>query len=236
MSFSSGQLLLDFPPDDLSTFDDFIPSDANRVALEAVRAVRAQEAASLTLWGEAGCGKSHLLRAAVQREGGRYLDLAAWAEKPINSKEAASADWAAKLGNLNLAAADGLEELEGRGDLQEGLFHLFNRLKENGGKLLAASRTPVPELEWMLPDLRSRLLWGPVMELPPLGEAELESLLYKLAEERRVVLPEVVIRFLVLRLPPRVPAYQAAFDQLDRAALAEKRPLTVALAKRVLEL
>ena len=61
------QLPLDISPAPEPTFDSFI-AGANAEALERVRALAAGKAheAIVYLWGEAGSGRSHLLRAAAR--------------------------------------------------------------------------------------------------------------------------------------------------------------------------
>src|SRR6185436_8442519 len=63
--FYMRQLPLELAPRDEPSFDNFLPGP-NREALERVRALAAGALLEpvLYLWGEPGCGRTHLLRAA----------------------------------------------------------------------------------------------------------------------------------------------------------------------------
>ncbi|MBF0273067.1 MAG: hypothetical protein HQL98_13540 [Magnetococcales bacterium] len=241
---SHGQQILELGLDPVFTFDNLIVGDSNRLACAAVRGLMEGVAASLILTGGAGCGKTHLLHAAVgwQRrlrggDGAAFLDPEALARALEGGGEGELTRFLARWQGDVLVAVDNLERLgSGSPALQEGLLFLFNHLRENGGRLLIASRLSPTHLEWLRPDLRSRLLWGSVMEIAPPDDVELEAILTKLAADRQVRLGPELIKFLCVRLPRRIPDLAAALERLDRAGLELKRPLTVPLAKEILTL
>ncbi|MBF0370665.1 MAG: hypothetical protein HQL52_14530 [Magnetococcales bacterium] len=241
------QLLLEFPLDPVWTFDNFIVGEGSRLAFEAVRGVMAMPATALTLVGEEGTGKSHLLHAAVSHcrekrgEGAAfYLDLkmvaATFGEGAAFRGESTLTPFLEYHGERELVAVDRLDELEASAPLQEGVLFLFNRLRSAGHRLLFAGRKHPSDMTSLRKDLSSRLLWGPVMPLAFPDEPELEKIVQKMAADRQVSLTPELLKFLLNRLPRRVTGFDEALEKLDRASLRRKRPLTVHLAKEVLGL
>ena len=237
------QFILDFPISPICTFDNLVVGRGNREAAAALANLEGVTATGVGVTGEGGTGKTHLLMAAVadwrRRSGGSgaiYLDLAALGDQLDGADEQELGRFVQRHAGLRLAAVDDLEKLASSPALQEGVLYLFNRLHAEGGRLLFACRTSPRLLDWMRPDLRSRLLWGPVFPIDPPQEEELGPILLKLARDRQVRLSPDLVGFLQLRLPRRVGDYIDALERLDRAGLGLQRPLTVPLAKEVLGL
>ncbi|MEO5334331.1 MAG: DnaA/Hda family protein [Magnetococcus sp. YQC-5] len=238
------QHILEFGVDPIFTFDNYIVGESNRLAWQAVHMLMESEATSLTLTGDAGCGKTHLLHAAVTarweqqgKESAVFLDPETLGAALAGGGEGELTRFLERWGDGVLVAVDNLEHLEHDPlSLQEGILFLFNRLRETGGRLLVGSRVSPQHLEWLRPDLRSRLLWGPVMVIAPPDDGELEAILTKMATDRQVRLSPELVKFLCLRLPRRIPDYASALARLDRAGLEQQRPLTVPLAKEALGL
>ncbi|GAB0056010.1 Chromosomal replication initiator protein DnaA [Candidatus Magnetaquicoccaceae bacterium FCR-1] len=238
------QLILSLGVDPLFTFGNFIVGTSNRLAHAAVGGVMESPATSLLLIGEAGCGKSHLLHAAVaDRQAGQGRHLAVFLDPEALGLALADGGEGALTGFLErwsgrvLVAVDNLERIAaGPEVVQEGLLFLFNHLRACDGRLLVASRLSPVELTALRADLRSRLLWGQMLEIAPPDDAEREAILAKLAADRQVRMNPEVIRFLCARLPRRIPDLAEALDRLDRAGLERIRPLTVPLAKEILGL
>jgi DnaA family protein len=70
----SDQLILELAPGAPPTFDNFVVGP-NAAAMAAVRAAARGEEPVVYLWGERGCGKTHLLEAARGAGGGRVVTL-----------------------------------------------------------------------------------------------------------------------------------------------------------------
>lgn len=216
---------------DATRFDAFWPGP-NAPALEAVaRAATGGDEPVLYLHGPAASGKTHLLKAAwreAHERGARagYLPL----DEALMLDPALIEGW----GTLELVALDALERIAGYAAWELALFRLLEELRERGGHVLAAGRQPPDRLRLGLPDLASRLAWGPVYSLAPLEDAELAALAAHLAHARGLELPETVARFLVRRLAREPGAIATALARLDEAALAAQRRLTIPFVSSVL--
>lgn len=243
MAIDLQQLVLDFPLDPICSFDNLVEGEGNRLAVALVKAMADMGATSLTLTGEAGTGKTHLLQAAVQQwrqrvgeEGAIYLGTARLGEQLQESGEEDLTRFLGRHGGYRMVAVDDLEKMADFPALQEGLLYLFNEMRASGGRMLFASRGYPGGMGWMRSDLRSRILWGQVAAIDPPGDDELGAILEKMVADRQVVVDPTLLKFLQLRLPRGVMEYAAALDRLDTAGQSLKRPLTVPLAKEVLGL
>ena len=205
----------------------------NAEAVAAVEQVAAEAApATLFLYGAPGTGKTHLLQAAcrvVESPSGQslYLPLCTFAHLDPAALEA--------LEQFNLLAIDDLQAIAGQRVWEEALFHLYNRLHEAGGRLLAASTAAPEALGLALPDLRSRLASGAVYALHVPDDAARLQILGLRARERGLELPEETAQFLMRRCPRDLPELMRTLEQLDRAALTAQRRLTVPFVKTVLD-
>lgn len=243
------QLIFSFPLDPVCTFSNLVVGSGNRRASEAVHALlenasgSIQGATGLILIGEEGTGKTHLLQAAIHHRialageaSAIYLDSSALHEQRQESREQALARFLDRYESCQLVAVDNLEKLESSPILQEGVLYLFNRMRSTGGRMLVAGRKSPQWLDGLRPDLRSRLLWGPLIPIELPEDEMLGDILVKMVNDRQVRCAPELLKFLQLRLPRRIPDYAAALDRLNDASLGLKRPLTVPLAKEVLGL
>ncbi len=213
------QLALDIVQPVLPTLDNFVPG-RNAEVLAHVRAALASAAASkserfIYLWGAPGSGRTHLLKAAAMQVGGRYVACPAH-------------DFDDDAGVL---AVDGVEHLDA--PAQEALFHRYNRLREQGGALLASGHVPPTRLE-LRADLLTRLAWGLVFELHALSDDEKLQALKQHAHALGFKLPDEVAAYLLTHAPREMGTLFAMLDALDRASLESKRAITVPLLRDVL--
>ncbi|PIV89479.1 MAG: DnaA regulatory inactivator Hda [Hydrogenophilales bacterium CG17_big_fil_post_rev_8_21_14_2_50_63_12] len=212
------QLILDLRPDSPPDFSNYLPGP-NAEALAALRGhiPGGTREPLLTLWGEAGVGKSHLLRAWA-RALGAVLPTAreSLPEPPVPA-----------------LAVDDVDSLDA--DNQIRLFSLINSAREQGGLLLASGTLPPARLG-LRPDLATRLAQGLVFRLLPLSDADKATALVIRAEGRGLRLPEEVIRYLLAHSRRGLPRLLATVDALDTFSLSRKRPVSVPLLKEMLRL
>lgn len=210
------QLILDLLPEAAPSLDNFV-AGGNSEALTGLAAWLAPENREplLLLWGEAGAGKTHLLRASEAR----YIDAA-------SDPELAAVGEA-----LDFYAVDNVEALGDAGQI--ALFNLFNRLRAAGGRLLVAARVPPLQLK-LREDLRTRLGSGLIYRLQALTDAEKIAALGAQAAARGLRLPPDALTYLLARAPRDMRSLAAFLAALDRYSLEHKRPITLPLLREVL--
>jgi DnaA family protein len=218
------QLLLDIAPDARPSLAGFVPG-RNAELLAALRALPAGGGERfLYLWGAAGCGRSHLLRATTEAYRERGLEAAYSPE---------GAGLAPELERLDCVAVDDVHRL-GAGD-QEALFHLYNRIRDGGRAALIAAGDAAPARLGLREDLRTRLGWGLVYEVHGLSDEEKAQALERHAAARGLALPPEVTDWLLRHGRRDLPWLVAVVDALDRHSLQTKRPVTLPLLREIIQ-
>lgn len=212
--------------------EEFVPGP-NAEALAAVTAcAEGRGETYLYLWGNPGSGRTHLLlgacRAAARREARPlYLDLS-------NVRDL-DAQLLQDLEQLDLVALDNLQAIAGDLPWQRALFDMFNRLRESGARLLASGDKAAANLPLTLPDLASRLAWGPGYRLRPLDDKARLELLQRSAQARGMRLPPGVARYILHRCPRDLGSLEALLDLLEQATLAAQKSPSIPLTRALLE-
>lgn len=205
--------------------EDFLVAPGNEVAVAWIDRWPDWPGPALALHGPVGCGKSHLCQVWRAMSGALELDAAglATAEPPE------------LLGPARACVLDDAPAaLEGDALRQRRLLHLYNMLVERRGHLLLSGRTPPARWPCALPDLGSRLAALPAVALSAPDDALIGAVLVKLFADRQLRVAPEVVGFLVARMERSFAAAREIVDALDRAALAERREITVPLARQVL--
>ncbi len=231
MSAGSPQILLPLEPHRDDRLHDFVPG-ANAAVLDSLKALLNEASASIFLSGPASSGKTHLLNGLCHRA--RESGLQAF-YLPLKRLPAEAAGILDGLEHLQLVCVDDIQAVGGQRPWEEALFHLFNRIRDEGGRLVLASRDKPRDLAIDLPDLRSRLGWGTQLQLKPLSDEDKMQVLNQAAARAGVELPEAVGRYLLSRSSRDLRGLLDILDQLQQAAFAAKRSITVPLARSVLQ-
>ena len=221
------QLLLDVLPVPAPTWVNFVVG-ANIEAASAARALAPGRA--MYVWGSAGCGRSHLLRAAAG-EDAWFIDLAT----PVRVLQQLAHDEHTGAAP-RLIAVDDVHLLDDA--RQAALFALYNRWRESGATssafalMVAGDRSPLamPIRE----DLRTRLGWDLVFRLEPLTDEDKLEALTAQAQDRQLALAPEVVQWMLTHHERDIRRLSGLLDALDRYSLATRRPITIPLLRTML--
>ena len=204
-----------------NSFDNFLPG-ANALAVAHLQAL-GPPSAPVYLWGPSGSGKTHLLQALVNHGEAQGL-RAGWFDAGDAAPWPFDEAWA-------LVVIDACDTLDA--DQQHAAFALFVEAATRGVPVAAAGRVPPVDLP-LREDLRTRLAWGHVFAVLPLGEPEVRAALRREADRRGVFLSDEVMSYLLTRFARDLKYLMAQLDRLDEFSLANKRAITVPLLKQML--
>ena len=199
--------------------EDFLVAPCNAAAVAWLDRWPDWPGPALVIHGPPGSGKSHLAEVWRCRSGAEALDAPALA--------------LAAPGGSRGAAALVVDGLGGRID-ERALLHTYNSVAERGGHLLLTALSPPARWPLSLPDLVSRLRVAPAVAIGLPDDALLAALMVKLFADRQIAVAPEVPAYVVPRVERSFEAVAHLVARLDRAALAEGRPVTVPLVRRVL--
>lgn len=157
-------------------FDSFVVGPSNRLAYQSALSIAMSSAPDynpLFIYSDPGLGKTHLLRSIEKAclEAGvsvryvhskEFVTELVWAIKEHGTETFRGRYWSAEVLLL-----DDVQQLGGKQQTQEELFHLFNHLRQNGKRIVITSDRPPGALALLDDRLRSRFGWGLVTSIEP---------------------------------------------------------------------
>lgn len=217
------QLSLDLPARPALGRGDFFVSGPNAAAVAMIEGWENWPARKLVLHGPEGSGKTHLTHV--------------WAALSGATITAATDLTTADIPTLAAApvAIEDADRITGNPEAERALFHLHNLCLAEGHSLLITARTAPSRWSLALPDLASRMEGTPAIGLDAPDDALLSAVILKQMADRQIIPTPGTIPFLARRMPRSFAALADIVAALDRAALAQKRPVTRKLAAEILD-
>ncbi len=228
------------------TFETFVIGGSNRFAHAAAIAVAENPGKSynpLTIYGDSGLGKTHLLHALghyvrnyFDRVRVRYVSTEELTNDFINAiSQNKGADFRRRYRDVDVLLIDDIQFLEGKEQTQEEFFHTFNTLHNAQKQIVMTSDRPPKLLENLEPRLRSRFGWGLITDVqPPDLETRIAILRKKAAQERLVAGPEV-LEFIASRIQTNIRELEGALIRVTAFASLNRQQVDLALAEIVLK-
>lgn len=199
--------------------DELVVGRANADAVALVDRWPEWPAPVVVLAGPAGSGKSHLASIWRERSGA--------ASFPRDGLGAAALEAAARGPVL-------VDDADGPGLDETGLFHLVNAVRAAGTHLLLTARRFPAAWNVRLPDLASRLKAAATVEIHEPDDLLLAGVITKLFADRQVEVEPHVVQFLVRRIERSLATAIGVVERLDRAALEQQSRITRGLAASTL--
>lgn len=203
--------------------EDFLVAPCNALAVAWIDRWPDWPAPGVSLSGPAEAGKSHLASIWAGRSGavsarpGFLVDIDALV--PMGARLL-----------VDLQADPSPDRSE-----EQAWFHFLNLLRERRAQALIVSRAPAARWPVHLPDLASRLAALPHVEIGPPDDALLSALLVKHLADCGAVVDPGVVNYLLPRAGRSFAAIADLARSLNAAALSARKPISVALARQVLD-
>lgn len=184
---------------------------------------RVHSAQRLWLYGQTAVGKTHVLEALLNE-----FPSARLLRGKTHSLETMTQN--------TLTLIDDIDCMVGKEKNEYTLFAGFEATDFSTSRWVVTASNPPQSLQFLYPDLASRMGTFECVELLPVSATELPLLLKFWAENRDVQITSDVVQFLIDRIPRTQQNLWQLFKKIDRAALLENREITIPLVRKVLNL
>jgi chromosomal replication initiator protein len=227
-------------------FDSFVVGQSNRFAHAAAKAVAEDPGRvynPLFIHGDVGRGKTHLLQAICLRVRERdphvticYLSAEGFISRYVEAlRSGEMSQFRHQFRDVDLLVIDDIQTLGAKDNTQEEFFHTFNSLYQARKQIVLSSDAP-PDL---IPDLQNRLVsrfkWGVVIQIDSPGVETRIAILKTKARQRGVDMPDDVAAYVAQTINTNIRELEGAIGTLQVAASVDNCPITLELARRVIE-
>ncbi|MBI5500772.1 MAG: chromosomal replication initiator protein DnaA [Deltaproteobacteria bacterium] len=228
------------------TFDRFVTGPSNQLAAEAARSIaeRLGEATHpLYIYAPSGLGKTHLLSAIAhavsqKRPAARiaYLPTQRFVEEFVHAVRGGAVEAFDRKyrDECDLLLLDDVHVLRRKDGTQERFFHIFNALYDRRAPIVMTSDQWPREIPDIEERLRTRFLWGLIVDIQPPEYETRVAILRRKAEDEGIELPDEVAQLVASRVTGSVRELEGVLGRLAAQAEITARPIDVALAQDVL--
>lgn len=226
-------------------FESFVIGASNRFAHAAALSVAERPGGSynpLFVYGDAGLGKTHLLRAieayvnsVYPRLTVRYVSTESFLNEFVDSiKNNQGTDFKRHYRNVDVLLVDDIQFIAGRDGLQEEFFHTFNELYGADRQIVLSSDRPPDAIPTLEERLRSRFVMGLLTDIQPPDIETRMAILRKKAERDGYFLPNEVSEFIADNITSNIRELEGALNKVTAFANLNQHPMTRELAERTL--
>lgn len=228
------------------TFEAFVVGESNRLAAAAAKSVAENPGRTynpLFVFGRVGLGKTHLIQAianTIQARNPSAVVRYQTTEKFVNDvvqgiRFERMNSIRATYRACDVLLIDDIQFIAGKEASQAEFFHTFNALHQAGKQVVVTSDKLPHEIPDLEERVRSRFIWGLIVDLQP---PELETriaIVKKKAETDAICVRDDVAMFIAQTVRSNVRELEGCLIRASAYAQLMNQPLTVELARQVLK-
>lgn len=236
---------LEFDPK--STFDSFVVGPSNQFSYHVALAVAEAPGTAynpLFIYGGAGLGKTHLLKAI-----GSYVHTNyPYMKVTYVTSEQFTNDFIKSIGDKNRTAGfrrtyrendvllvDDIQFIAGKEGTQTEFFHTFNTLREAGKQIVMTSDRPPGEIGNIEERLRTRFGGGLIADIQPPDLETRIAILRRKAQAEGHSVPDDVLTLIADRFSSNIRELWGALLRVVAFSSVTRRPIDLDLAQSVLK-
>ena len=201
--------------------NDYFVSEVNKEAVTWLDAWPNWTTFGFIVCGPLGSGKSHLAQVLKTLSHGDIIEA-----KDISNKN---------IDQLSEKKCLIIENLESYTS-ETLLFHLYNMLLENKNNLMLTSKLNMSQINFELPDLKSRLLSMPQVNIGFPDDRLLKNLLIKQFLDKGILVEMDVIDYLIKRIDRSFEAISKLVAKIDFKSLEKAKKITIPFIKNTIKL
>ena len=185
----------------------------------------------LFIYGSKESGKTYLLQAmcnsySSDKKSSLYIPLKKAMNYGIEIFES--------LENIQLICLDGIENVISKIEWEKAIFNLINKTLISKSRLIITSSEDLQSLNFVLPDLESRLRKIESYELTPIQDKDILDALKYISKLKSINLGDKEARYLVTYAQRNISNLVKILESLDQLSMEMKRKITIPLIKEVI--
>ena len=138
------------------------------------------------------------------------------------------------LENIDLICIDGIEEVISKIEWEKAIFNLMNKALISESRLILTSSKDLKSLNFLLPDLESRIRKIQSYELYPINDEDIFDALKYISKLTSINLGDKEARYLVTYSQRNISNLVHILESLDQLSMEMKRKITIPLIKEVI--
>lgn len=206
--------------------DDFIYSENNKDSYTAIfQWPKTWSSNALIITGGSSSGKTHLANIWKDLSSAKYIT-----SEEIQKNDISKTIETGQQKNVVIEDIDNLHDYYS----QEKLFHLYNKIVNDGGYILITSSKPVLSLDFHFNDLRSRLLAATSVNIHEPDDEMMSIILAKYFSDRQLKISPEIIDFLIPRVERNFSSVKKVVEEIDDKSMEMQKAVTIPFVKEIL--